>query len=337
MRVVAIGRNENLYNSILKLKETDHDVVLVITCRESPGYRIVPQDFKLLAEKSGIDFIQTENINSAETIQIIKRYKPDIGISASWITIIGQEVIDCFPYGIINAHMGDLPRYRGNATPNWAIIHGEKKVVLTLHLMTTELDAGPIIIQREMPISDKASISDVYRFSLNSCPDMFLQAINGFANDSIEPHYQPKNPSLSLRCYPRTPKDGEIDWTQKSIELDRLVRAVSEPFTGAYTFLGTEKLTVWKAHYEVPPYPFLGTPGQVAERRPNTGEVAIVTGEGFLVLEEVEIESSGRRRATEIIKTIRQRLGMDITGEIVRISEEIENINKTLEEIKKLE
>lgn len=151
-----------------------------------------------------------------------------------------------------------------------------------------------------------------------------------FENNSVKIHLQPNNPALSLRCYPRTPKDGERDWRRPAVELNRLVRAASEPFAGAYTFLGTEKLVVWRAHCETPPFPFLGTRGQVAERRFQTGEVAVVTGKDFLVLEEVETKTTGRKKATEIIKTIRTRLGMDVTEELTRLSQELEEIKKLL-------
>jgi methionyl-tRNA formyltransferase len=157
---------------------------------------------------------------------------------------------------------------------------------------------------------------------------MFLEAIDGFANDTITLRHQPNDQSISLRCYPRIPMDGEIDWSKDALEIDRLIRAVSEPFTGAYTYIGTEKLMIWKGHFEIPEYPFVGVPGQVAERRKKTGEVAIVTGKGLMVLEEVSINSMERKKPTEVIKTIRTRLGMDITGEISRISQELERFNK---------
>ena len=185
--------------------------------------------------------------------------------------------------------------------------------------MIVELDAGQIVIQKEMLISDKTYISDVYDFIGTNCPEMFLEAVNGFGNKSIKLQYQPKDSSLLLRCYPRIPKDGEIDWNRSGFELDKLIRTVSKPFSGAYTFLNSKRLIVWKAHCESSLFPFFGTPGQVAERRLKTGEVAIITDEGFLVLEEVEIESKGCKKATNIIKTTRTRLGMDITGEILSI------------------
>ncbi len=334
MKVAAIGRTEMLYDSILKLEKSRHQIALIITCKESPAYRILPSHFRRLAKRIGVDFMQTQRIDSPEAIELIKKNRPDLGISVNWCTLIGQDVLNLFPLGIINAHAGDLPRYRGNAAPNWAIICGERKIVLCLHLMTPDLDAGPILLRREFAMSDRTYISEVYEFLNKNVPEMFLEAVNGFASNSITPVEQPKDLELSLRGYPRIPEDGEIYWSQPAVKLDRLVRAVSEPFPGAYTFLGTEKLIIWRAHNENPPYRCVGTPGQVAERRASKGEVAVVTGEGFLVLEQVQTRNEGRKRATEIIKTIRTRLGMDLTREIARINEQLEEITKIMNEKK---
>ena len=330
MKVAAIGRSEMLYNSISVVQEHGHEIVAIITCKESPGYRITTRDFELMAKKLGVEFILTEKINSSDIIDLLKGKNPEIGISVNWKTIIGQRFINCFPNGIINAHAGDLPRYRGNAVPNWAIINGEKKVVLSLHLMTVELDAGPIVLKKHFTMTDKTYISEVYEFINNNLPEMFLKAVKGFSNKTIKQKNQPDDPSVSLRCYPRIPKDGEIDWNLSAIQLDRLVRAVSEPFDGAYTFFENQKLIVWKAHEEPLLYPVIGIPGQVTERRSETGEVIVLTGEGFLVLEEIEIIGEGKKKANEIIKTMRTRLGMDITGELSRLHEEVERFKKFL-------
>lgn len=164
MKVIALGRTEMLYESISKIKEGGHDIPLIITCGASPGYKILPADFERLAGIIGADFLLTERINDPEIIEKIKACGPDIAISVNWKNIIGQQVINCFPLGIINAHAGDLPRYRGNAVPNWAIINGEDKVVLTVHLMAPELDAGPVVLKRPMAIAESTYISEVYDF-----------------------------------------------------------------------------------------------------------------------------------------------------------------------------
>lgn len=328
MKVAAIGRTEMLYDSILEVKKQGHDIVLIITCQEAPEYKKRAIDFKLLAESLGVNFIQTENINSPDIISIITRNAPDIAISINWRTIIEQEVLDCFQYGIINAHAGDLPRYRGNAVSNWAIISGEKEIVLTLHLMVIDLDAGPILLQRKMAISNNTRIGDIHKFKREKIPVMFAEAVEGLEKGVITPQLQPTDSSLALRCYPRIPRDSEIEWKHSAIRLDRLIKATSEPFAGAYTYIGSEKLIVWGAHYEHSLCPFLGMPGQIAERRTTIGEVVVVTGDDFLVLEEVETKSKGRKKATEIIKTTRTRLGMDITGEIVKLTEKMREIEK---------
>ena len=316
MRVVAIGRTETLYDSILSVREKGHEVPLIITGDEAPHYSRGAQDFAQLA--SNAEFIKTERIS--EVVSRICRNEPDVAISVNWKTIIPQEVIDCFKYGIINAHAGDLPRYRGNAAPNWALLNDEDNIVLTLHAMTTELDSGPILLQRRYPIKWNTRIGDIRDFIRKNCPEMFVEVLDELETGTVLPREQPYDPSLSLRCYPRLPRDSEIDWTQSSVQIDRLIRASSKPFNGAYTFLGDRKLTVWRAHCSTPPCPFLGTPGQVAQRHTATGEVSIITGNGFLVLEEVETKDKGRTTATEIISSARDRLGMDITKEIARLN-----------------
>ena len=321
MKVVAIGRTEILYDSILEVKKSGHELALIITCDEAPHYLKGIRDFESLAKELDVQFIKTERINTAPIISAINKIKPDIAISINWKTIITQKVIDCFQYGIINAHAGDLPRYRGNAVPNWAIINGEKEVVLTLHFMTPELDAGSILLQKKCPINKDTRIGDIYDFLRDNFPLMFAEVLDGLEKGSISPREQSSDPSFALRCYPRLPRDNEIDWNQPSVQIDRLVRAVSEPFDGAYTFLGSDRLIIWRAHCESSSSPFLGTPGQVAQRYPRTGEVSVITGEDFLVLEEVEIGSKGRTKATQVIDSARARLGMHITEEILKLIE----------------
>lgn len=330
MKVVAIGRTEILYDSIKKLECAGHEIVLIITGQEVQEYKKGSNDFKWLSEYLGINFIKTENINATEIIDAIKNSKADIAISVNWKTIIGQSVIDCFKYGIVNAHLGDLPRYRGNAVGNWAILSGESHVALSLHLMTLDLDSGPILMQKKMPLNDTTRIGEVYEFIQQECPDMFIDIIKQFNNGSIKPHIQSDDPSLALRCYPRMPRDGEINWNQNAVQIDRLIRASSEPFEGAYTFIGIKKMIIHRAHIKQSPTPFLGIPGQVAERRSIKGEVVVITGDGLLVLEEIEMEDKGRKKASDIIKSIRTRLGMDYSNEILHLNIRFAELEATI-------
>jgi len=326
MRVGVIGRTHLLYNAVVPLREAGHEIACIITCREGPEYRRTAADFENLARELSVPFLVTEWVNRPEAITWVGECRPDIGVSINWRTVIDGEFRSLFPHGIINVHFGDLPRYRGNATPNWAILNGESRAVLTLHLMSDQLDAGPILLQEEVSINDDTCIGDIYDAADKLIPPLLVKAVDGLQNGTLAAQPQSEDQRLALRCYPRLPRDGEIDWRLAAAQIGRLVRASAEPFAGAYTYTGTGKLTVWRARPEKAAISFLGVPGQVAEVRKAQGEVAVVTGEDFLILEQVEFQGTGRRAASEIINSIRTRLGMDVTGEIHRLNLRLEEL-----------
>jgi methionyl-tRNA formyltransferase len=330
MRFAALGRTETLYQSILEMESSGHNVELIVTCEPADFYSRKIEDFRSLADDYNSDFIAISNINSSDIVSSIRERGLPLAISVNWKTIIKKPLLNSFDHGIINFHAGDLPRYRGNAAMNWALLEGEDSVVYTLHLMSKKLDSGPILLQRQFSVTENTNLRELYDFAEKNVPDMFVNATEGLNNGTIEPEPQPESPSKALRCYPRIPKDSEIDWSETAEQLDRLVRASSEPLFGAYTYLDGKKLIIWRAHSESPSMSYLGTPGQIAERRPNTGEVAVVTGNDFLVLEEVETESHGRCEATEVITSHRTRLGMDVNGQIQNIKNKIESLEKQI-------
>ena len=330
MKFAAFGRTKWLYDSIQAALSAGHQATLIGTCRAAPEYSVTEEDFAQLAKELGCSYFCDTDINSPQYIQMAKESEAEGAISVNWLTLIGQEMLDQFKHGVINAHAGDLPRFRGNAVPNWAILVGENKVVFTLHKMVRDLDAGPILLQREFQLTSDTYIADIYRFMSESIPEMFVEALDGLAMGTIMPREQPSDPVLLLRCFPRLPRDGHIDWHQSAGDLARLVRASAEPFAGAYSFIGDEKVIVWRAHPEQLPYPYLGIPGQVAEVRHSTGEVAVLANDGVLVLEEVEMIPGGRRQAADFIKSARLRLGMSLEQEIVRLRGRIAQLEAQL-------
>jgi len=292
-------------------------------------------DFEELARRLGAPFLETERINATETIAWIAGKAPGVGVSINWRTVIRREVIDCFKLGIINAHAGDLPRFRGNATLNWAILSGANDIALTLHLMSIELDSGPVLLKKHFAISEETCFKELRDRLGAAVPGMFVEVVNGLADGSLKPSPQPRDPSLALRCYPRLPRDSEIDWSLPAERIAQLVRASSEPLPGAYTFLGTQRLTVWKARAEQSPTPFMGAPGQVAEIRRDRGEAGVLTGDGMLVLEEVELEGSARAMAPAVITSARMRLGQDISGEVARLAAKVGELENKIEGMQK--
>jgi methionyl-tRNA formyltransferase len=332
MNIVIIGRTEALYDAAEILFKEGHRIKLVVTAKESPESKKTAEDFKRLAKRIKAKFIYTPSIGSNDYVKIIKKMgELDIGISINYVNILPRDFIKLFKHGILNAHMGDLPRYRGNACPNWAILNGEKSVTLSIHLMEPgELDSGTILLQRKYILKDNTTITDVYKFFGESAPQMFSQAIKGIASKTVKFRPQPKKASLSLRCYPRQPNDSLIDWSKDAVYLSRLVRASTEPFSGAYTYLKNKKVFILEAYPVVYPCPSLAIPGQVLWRLEKNGEVAVACGKDVLVLRKMRFEGDKLTEASNVINSLRIRLGIDFEEKIQALRKRIEYLEKAL-------
>jgi methionyl-tRNA formyltransferase len=319
--------------SAIELIAKGHEPVLVATAPAAPEYGVEEEDFAGLAARLGAEFYTTSSGKPAGLLHALRDAKPDIAISFNWPSLIGAETIAVVPHGILNAHPGDLPRFRGNACPNWAILAGERQVVLTVHAMNGELDAGPIHVRAAMPLEETTYIGDVYKWLADTMPGLFLRAMSSIENGTARPVDQPQDPALSLRCFPRIPEDSLIDWSADAESISRLVRASTEPFSGAYTFLGAERLTVWRMRKDVLRFRWLGRPGQVAHRDKTSGEVSVLTGKDAIVLQEVEY--AGRRvRPADLIESTRARLGLGLEGEVRALRARLQTLEDHVNRLK---
>ena len=307
MRYAAFGRTHWLFDSILALDKAGHELTLIGTTTESPEYRVGEKDFKRLADRLGCQFFSDSSINRLEHVAQARSLGADIAISVNWPTLIGAEMRAAFNKGIINAHAGDLPRFRGNACPNWAILNDEKKVVLTLHQMNAELDAGPILQKKNFPLTESTYIGDVYQFLDRAIPESYVEVFAQMENGFHEFAQQSLEPEQSLRCFPRVPADSGINWSQSATEIAKLVRASSEPFAGAFAIMMGERLIIWRARAENLRYPSLGVPGQVIRIDKDRGEIGILCGQGILVLEQTEYRGVCAK-PTDFIRSTKTRL-----------------------------
>ncbi len=314
MRFAALGRTHLLYDAIEACVAAGHDCVAIATAAPAAEYLRGPDDFRRLADRLGCAFVDAGSRLDARARDAFERSQAEVAISVNWPVVLPGDVRALFPLGVLNAHAGDLPRYRGNACPNWAILQGESTVVVSVHAMVDEIDAGPVLLRRACPLDDHTYIGDVYAFLERAVPELFVEALALLVVGSADWQPQPRDPALALRCFSRRPEDGLIDWERPAVELARLVRASAEPLAGAFAFLDGSRITVWRAHAE-PAVGLLGVPGQVTEVRPS-GEAAVLTRDGLLVLEIVEAgipadvpgDAVGRRcPASELIRSSRVR------------------------------
>lgn len=325
MRVLVLGRGEGLLASAQALvSDGRHKVVAVITARPNAEYAVGQAEFEDFARSQKAAFRETQKID-AEVQDLVRDAHADVGISVNWVTILDNTTLGLVSRGVLNAHLGDLPRYRGNAAGNWAILAGEPYAVLTVHRMTpSEVDVGQILSQRRIDIGPSTSIMDLVTNANASLPSMFQEALDRLEMPSGD---NPEQPAAreGFRTYPRLPGDGLIDWGQSAAAIDRLVRATTRPYPGAYTYFRDNderlrKLIVWEAGVVDDIAPGRGVPGQVISNNVESGESHILTGEGVLALRlvsqsgEVDAYRPGTRW-----RSTRLRLGMRVEDELFRL------------------
>ena len=305
MRIAIIGRSQILYETALRLHEEEHEIACILTAREAPEYTKTADDFQSLAETWNIPFTKGANVSKHATF--LQEAEADIAVSINYTGLIPQTIIDRFPLGILNAHGGDLPRYRGNACQAWAILNGEEKIGLCIHKMIgNELDSGDIIARDFIKIDHRTKITQVYQWFDERIPEMILKAVEHLDyNPSYILERQSRDQEDALRCYPRRPNDGRIKWADQAIDILRLINASSKPYAGAYCEFEGSKLVVWHAELLDDGENFCAIPGQVTAI--GQGWIDIACGNGKLRLFEIELNGE-KSSPDNQINSIRKRL-----------------------------
>ena len=307
LKIAIIGRTEILYNSALLLRQADFEIVSILTAKEEPEYKIVPSDFEELAKNWNIPFEQGSKITQHE--DFLRACAADIAVSMNYTGIIPQSIIDIFPLGILNIHGGDLPRYRGNACQAWAILNGESKIALCVHRMIGgELDSGDIVARDYLAIDHTTKVTAVWNWYTERAPELMFEAIKQLI---LDPSYvmirQSKNPQDVLRCYPRRPEDGRINWNSSALEVLRLINASNKPYAGAFCEYKGKKLIIWDAELVEDGELYCAIPGQVTKICQN-GSVEIATLGGKLRLLDVELDKICSKPSPSFIRSLRDRL-----------------------------
>jgi len=243
---------------------------------------------------------------SVETLQrAVDQLAPDCAVVSSYHRILPPALLDRCRF--VNVHYAPLPRYRGRANVNWAIINGEPETAVTVHVLVPELDAGPILFQEPVPIGSHDTVADLYR-RLNAVQRTALGA-------AVERHLDgdpgtPQDESAATYGCTRLPEDGELDWSRSTEEVYALVRALVEPYPGAFTHFQGRRVTVWRAAPAAAPVRWAGRiPGRVVARSSEQGWVDVLTGDGVLRLEVVEPQGEERQPAASLVRSVRATLG----------------------------
>lgn len=249
------------------------------------------------------------SLNSVEELSsLISSLRPAAVVISSFNRLLPPDILAANRF--INVHYSPLPRYRGRANVNWAIINGEVEAAISIHFVAPGLDVGNILFQELVTIFPVDTAQSIYE-QLNAIQERELGAavIRAISGD---PGRLQDNSQATYGCA-RLPNDGEIDWTRSAVEIDRLIRALSAPFLpGAFTYLQNRRIVIARAEpRENAPVYAGAVPGRVANRSTNDGWVDVLTGEGILrLLDVIPDNVAGVTKAASVIRSTRDTLGL---------------------------
>ena len=295
------------------------EVPVIVSCGATPEVEDTSSEMQAMAANRGIDYFTANQINKPEWAARLTRYHLDLAVAMLWLHTLDEHILATARIGFLNCHGGHLPKYRGNACANWAILNGEPFIGATTHLMEpNSLDSGPVLHQDIAPITPETTIGKLIGELEEKGRRLVLQSVEALRTGTVVP--KPQNVEEASYCYPRIPRDGEIDWGREALAIDRLIRASGKPYPGAYSWFmdhrsgGTiRKLTVWRAHIQRHPLnEHYAVPGHVL-RHQGGAKCAIACGDRMLlVLDEIEIDGIAIEPAAAF-RTVRQRLGLDLS------------------------
>lgn len=269
------------YECLDLLIQNDEYIVAVITHRDDPNEERWFRSVAALAKKYDIPVYSPETVNTPEWIEQIRSWEPDLIFSFYYRNMIAQEILDIPRLGAFNMHGSLLPKYRGRAPLNWAVLHGEKETGVTLHHMVKSADAGDIVDQEAVSILVEDTTRDVFTKAVKAARLVLERQIDALLQGTAPRKKQ--DDAKASYFGGRKAEDGKIDWTQSAEAIYNLIRAVTHPYPGAFTELNGKKLFVWWAQ---PRKEGTGTPGQVLSADP----LIVATGSGSLEIINSEWE-----------------------------------------------
>lgn len=282
-RILVFGYSEVGCECLQLLLERGDRVVGLVTHADDPREKIWFRTPGAIARERGIAVLTPENVNAPEWIARLAALKPDLILSAYYRSMISERILALARLGGFNVHGSLLPKYRGRAPINWAILHGETRIGMTLHRMIRRADAGAIVDQAAVEIGPRETAAEAYRKALPCARRVLARQIDALLAGTARE--TPQDDAQATYFGGRRLEDGRIAWTQTSAQIFNLIRAVTDPYPGAFTDIGPARLMVWWAE-----------PGIVATcgRRGAPGEIlslepfVVATADGALELTKTE-------------------------------------------------
>jgi methionyl-tRNA formyltransferase len=300
-KIVFMGTPEFAVPSLEILITHDYPVVAVVTQPDRPkgrGRHMIFSPVKTCAQSHGLIILQPERVRNSEFIEHLRTLCPDIIVVAAFGQILPWEILELPPKGCVNVHPSLLPKYRGAAPINWAIIRGETKTGVTIMLMDEGMDTGDILMQEETPVAPGETSGELHDRLAGMGADLLIKSIEMIATDTIT--RTPQDPCFATYAPRLKKEDGLIRWDSEVHHIVNLIRGLS-PTPGAYSLLKGKTLKIFSATEEEALMKDM--PGTVA--RETEKGLPIAAKNGYVYLQDVQIENKKRMPVHDFLRGFR--------------------------------
>lgn len=292
VRIVFFGTAELAVASLEALAaDAKFEVVAVGTQPDKPRGRdlqLQPSAVKVSAVRLGVPVMQPKRAREEAFLNEVREMAPELIVVAAYGQILPQALLDIPLHGSLNVHTSLLPRHRGAAPIQWAILSGDAETGVTIMKMDAGLDTGPMLTQRRTPLLDEDTGQTLHDRLARMGAELLVETIPKWISGRITPQPQPEGSTYARKI---EKADGLIHWEEAAVEIWRKVRAFT-PWPGAFTYLksGEQKrlIKIWKAV----PVDESGAPGTIV----SAGRDGIVVGTGAGALRVLELQTEGKKR-----------------------------------------
>lgn len=306
MKVLIFAYHNIGYTCIDELLKLGANISAVVTHKDSKNENVWFKSVEEIARKNNIPVFTPESkeLKNETFLRIINKFNPDIIFSFYYRHILPESILRIPKIGAFNLHGSYLPAYRGRCPVNWVIINGGKSTGVTLHYMGKSPDSGDIIAQKKVPISPHDTSFTLFKKMDKSAGILIRETYPRIITGNIKPVVQ--NVKKASYFGGRKSEDGIIKWDDSAQKIYNLIRAVTHPYPGAFTFLDGKKLFIWNSALSKRTNASKKIkPGTIIKVFPSTG-MLINTGKGLLIAKSVQIEGEKEIKGKDLMKRLKE-------------------------------
>lgn len=313
-KICCIGSNLESYECLRYLVDQKCRIHTLITLPGGHSKNVSDYyDLHEFCETHGINVVDTTNVNSEETISELHKISPDYLFTLGWSQIFKSDFIACFSHFVVGTHPSKLPHGRGRAPLPWTIIEDLRESAVSFFKIDTGVDTGKLIFQRNFEIPPRTYVKDLYARVAKELGLGFHEIYKSIANGATLPFSEQDKENVTVRGK-RTPSDGLVEFHQNVKDIEKLIRAVSEPYPGAYCYYKDRKITFWEVEFDNE-RKYSGTLGQILKK--GTNGILVQFSDGTLWLNRPGDEK-GEPLDMKFFRT-GDKLGYNVQDEIFKL------------------